>query len=319
MQQTQLTDTILMVRPVRFGYNTETAANNLYQKLPDAQGSADIQSAAQREFDHFVKKLRDAGIRVIVIEDTDEPTKTDSVFPNNWISTHRDGTVVTYPMWAPSRRLERREDIIEQLSAHGYQVNRRVDYARFEAEEQFLEGTGSMIFDRVQQIAYACVSPRTHRDLFAAFCLEFGFRPVIFSASQTTPEGNLADIYHTNVMMSVGENIAVLCNEAIRHEDERKMVNDTLRETGKEVIHISEEQCNHFAGNMLQLKNQAGEKILVMSEQAYHSLHEEQLRQIEQHTQMLYSPLPTIETCGGGSARCMMAEIFLPEKVMAKQ
>lgn len=309
----QLTDTILMIRPVKFGYNAETAENNLYQKKLETQSPAEIQQEALQEFNQFVNKLRAAGVHVITIDDTVEPTKTDSIFPNNWISTHADGTVVTYPMWAASRRLERREDIIDTLKNRGYQVRRRLDYSSFEAQEQYLEGTGSMILDREHQIAYACVSPRTHRDLFAAFCKEFGYKPVIFTASQTTAEGSLSEIYHTNVMMSVGENMAILCDEAIRDAKERAMVIRTLEESGKEIIHITEAQCNQFAGNMLQVKSQADKKLLVMSEQAFRSLTEDQIRQIEKHTDILYSPLTTIETCGGGSARCMMAEIFLPK------
>lgn len=309
----QLTDTILMIRPVKFGYNAETAENNLYQKQLK-QSAEEIQEKALAEFNQFVGTLSSAGIRVITIDDTTEPSKADSIFPNNWISTHADGTVVTYPMWAPSRRLERREDIIDRLKAMGYQIGRRIDYSHFEAQEQYLEGTGSMILDREKLIAYACVSPRTHKDLFAAFCKEFGYHPVIFTASQTVTEGEFSDIYHTNVMMSVGENIAILCDEAIRDKEECKRVIQTLEDSGKEVIHISEAQCNHFAGNMLQLCNQSGKKILVMSEQAYRSLNAEQIQQIEKHTDILYSPLYTIESCGGGSARCMMAEIFLPKK-----
>lgn len=309
----QLTDTILMIRPVKFGYNAETAENNLYQKKLETQSPAEIQQQALSEFNQFVDKQKAAGVNVIAIDDTVAPTKTDSIFPNNWISTHTDGTVVTYPMWAESRRLERREDIIDTLKTMGYKVGRRLDYSSFEAQEQYLEGTGSMILDREHEIAYACVSPRTHKELFAAFCIEFGYKPVVFTASQTTDEGSLSDIYHTNVMMSVGENIAILCDEAIRNAEEREMVIQTLKETGKEIVHITEEQCNQFAGNMLQVRNQSGQKILVMSEQAYRSLTEEQIKQIEKHTNILYSPLYAIETCGGGSARCMMAEIFLPK------
>lgn len=309
----QLTDTILMIRPVKFGYNAETAENNLYQKKLETQSPAQIQQQALQEFNQFVEKLEAARVNVIAIDDTLEPSKTDSIFPNNWISTHEDGTVVTYPMWAVSRRLERREDIMDTLKNMGYQVGRRLDYSTFEAQEQYLEGTGSMILDREHQIAYACVSPRTHRDLFAAFCKEFGYKPMIFTASQTTAEGGLSEIYHTNVMMSVGENIAVLCDEAIRDAQERERVIQALKESGKEIIHITEEQCNQFAGNMLQVKSQKGQKLLVMSKQAYRSLTEEQIRQIEKHTEILYSPLNTIETSGGGSARCMMAEIFLPK------
>jgi len=312
MQRTQITDTILMVRPVRFGYNDETAENNLYQKKLDTKSAAEIQQAALHEFNQFVQKLEEAGVNILVVDDTAEPRKTDSIFPNNWMSTHQDGTVVTYPMWAPSRRAERREEIINDLQQRGYRVNQRVDYSKYEAEEKFLESTGSMILDREHQIAYACISPRTDREVLDQFCRDFGFRPVLFTASQTTSEGGLADIYHTNVMISVGENIAILCDEAIRDAVEKPRVNELLRETGKEVIHITEEQCNHFAGNMLQVQNHAGQKILVMSEQAYRSLTTAQIGRIEKHCRTLHSPLYTIEACGGGSARCMMAEIFLP-------
>ena len=312
MQQDQITDTILMVRPVSFGYNDETAENNLYQKKLDTKSAAEIQTAALHEFNQFVQKLKEAGVNILVVDDTAEPRKTDSIFPNNWMSTHQDGTVVTYPMWAPSRRAERREEIIIDLQQQGYRVSQRIDYSKYEAEDKYLESTGSMILDREHQIAYACISPRTDREVMAQFCRGFSFRPVLFTASQTTAEGSLADIYHTNVMMSVGENIAILCDEAIRDVAEKQMVNDLLRETGKEVIHITEEQCNHFAGNMLQVRNEEGDKILVMSEQAYRSLTKEQISRIEKHCRILHSPLYTIEACGGGSARCMMAEIFLP-------
>jgi len=313
MQENQLTDTILMVRPVKFGYNAETAENNHYQKRLSGQEPEEIQAAARREFDQFVSKLQEAQVNILVVDDTDEPVKTDSIFPNNWISTHQDGTLVTYPMWAPSRRAERRADLVEYLHQRGFRVHQQVDYARFEAEEKFLESTGSMILDRANKIAYACVSPRTDKDLFGSFCREFGYQPIVFTASQTTEEGSLADIYHTNVMMSVGENIAVLCDEAIKNGDERKQVIDTLKDTQKEVISISEEQCNHFAGNMLQVKNRAGDKILVMSEQAFNSISKDQIERIERHASILHSPLYTIEACGGGSARCMMAEVFLPK------
>ncbi|WKN29611.1 arginine deiminase-related protein [Porifericola rhodea] len=312
-KQVQLTDTILMIRPVKFGYNAETATNNLYQKKQEEQTAESIQHKALTEFNQFVDKLQAAGLSVITIDDTISPSKPDSIFPNNWISTHDDGTIVTYPMWATSRRKERREDIIEKLQSLGYSAGRRVDYARFESEEQFLEGTGSMILDREHKIAYACVSPRTHKELFAAFCEEFGYKAVLFTASQTTREGKLSEIYHTNVMMSVGENIAIICDETIRNAEERNRVLQTLKNTGKEIVSISEAQCNQFAGNMLQVRNREGKKLLVMSEQAYRSLNEAQVKQIEKHTEILYSPLYTIETNGGGSARCMMAEIFLPK------
>lgn len=315
MKTPQLTDTLLMIRPVKFGFNAETAENNLYQKQLAAQTPEDIQVAALREFTQFVQKLEAAGVRVIVIDDTSEPSNPDSIFPNNWITTHHDSTVVTYPMWAPSRRLERRDDIIETLRQHGYQISRKIDYSGFEEEEQYLEGTGSMILDRVNRIAYACMSPRTHHNLFGAFCREFGFKPFIFIASQTTAEGALAYIYHTNVMMSVGEDVAVLCNDAIRDTYEQDLVNKSLQGSGKQIVHISEAQCNHFAGNMLQIRNKAGEKLLVMSEQAFQSLTDDQIEKLSSRSRIIHSPLDTIEACGGGSARCMMAEIFLPKKI----
>lgn len=308
----QLANTILMIRPVKFGYNRETAVNNLYQKELRSLSAEDIQQRALAEFNGFVHKLTEAGIQVIAIDDTPETDTPDSIFPNNWISFHEDGTVVTYPMWAPNRRLERRSDILDLLThEYGFSISRKIDYSSFEQEEMFLEGTGSMVLDRQNKIAYACISPRTHQELLEQFCYEFGYEPEIFVASQMA-EGGFADIYHTNVMMSVGENIAVLCAEAIRNETERDKVIRRLKETGKEIIYIAERQANRFAGNMLQVLNKEGKKLLVMSAQAYKSLSQDQLNQILAHTEVLYSPLDTIEFCGGGSARCMMAEIFLP-------
>ena len=309
----QLTDTLLMIRPIKFGYNVETAENNHYQQLLTAVAPEDIQRRACAEFDRFVDTLRASGINVITVDDTAEKDTPDSIFPNNWISFHDDGTVVTYPMWAPNRRLERREDIVDILQReYGFSVSRKIDYSHFEAEEKYLEGTGSVVLDRQKRIAYACVSPRTHLHLLEEFCAEFGFRPVVFIASQMREEG-FAEIYHTNVMMSVGEDLTIFCGDAVKNKWEREHVLDVIRESGKQVILISEAQCNHFAGNMLQVKNRLGERILVMSEQAHQSLTAEQIERLEQRTQLLYSPLTTIEACGGGSARCMMAEIFLPK------
>ncbi len=308
----QLTDTILMIRPVKFGYNVETAENNHYQQLLSDVDAATIQQRALREFNDFAEKLFDAGVQVIAIDDTAQKDTPDSIFPNNWISFHEDGTVVTYPMWAPSRRLERRTDILDTLTnEYGFAISRKIDYASFEQEEKFLEGTGSLVLDRREQIAYACVSPRTHLHLLEAFCLEFGFRPVVFIASQMTERG-FAEIYHTNVMMSIGEDLAIFCGDAVKNKWERQEVVQIIRDSGKEIVFISEEQCNHFAGNMLQLKNKAGNKLLVMSTQAYESLTPDQVSRIRKHTDILHSPLDTIEACGGGSARCMMAEVFLP-------
>lgn len=311
-ESNQLTDTLLMIRPVKFGYNVETAENNLYQKVLSGINPATIQQRALEEFNTFADKLQHADVRVITIDDTPENDTPDSVFPNNWISFHEDGTVVTYPMWAPSRRRERRADILDILiHQYGFSISRKVDFSRFEQEEKFLEGTGSMVLDRQHQIAYACISPRTHQDVLAQFCRDFGYEPQIFVASQMTADV-FAAIYHTNVMMSVGEDMAILCADAIRNETERSRVIQSLKDTRKDIVYITEEQANHFAGNMLQVKNLLGKKLLVMSEQAYLSLTKEQLSQIAKHTDILHSPLYTIEACGGGSARCMMAEVFLP-------
>lgn len=314
MRNQQLTDTLLMIRPVRFGYNAETAVNNHYQQFLTALTAEEIQHRARQEFDAFVDLLRSHEVNVIVVEDTPEKDTPDSIFPNNWISFHDDGTVVTYPMWAPNRRLERREDIVGILQQEfQFSVSRKIDYSHFENEEQYLEGTGSVVLDRQNKIAYACVSPRTHLGLLEEFCSEFGFRPVVFIASQMTERG-FAEIYHTNVMMSIGEDLAIFCGDAVKNKWERTQLLDIIHESGKEVIIITEEQCNHFAGNMLQVKSRSGDKFLVMSEQAYRSLTADQVRKIEQRTALLYSSLATIEFCGGGSARCMMAEVFLPKK-----
>lgn len=313
MKNQQLTDTILMIRPVKFGYNVETAENNHYQQALSDVSPEEIQHRALEEFNQFVTTLQQRGVNVIAIDDTAQKDTPDSVFPNNWISFHDDGTVVTYPMWAPNRRLERRDDILSTLiKDYGYAIRRKIDYSYFEAEEKFLEGTGSMVLDRQNRIAYACVSPRTHLHLLEEFCLEFGFRPLVFIASQMIDEG-FAEIYHTNVMMSIGEDFAVFCADALKNTWDRRDIVAAIQDTGKEVIFISEAQCNHFAGNMLQVKNKDGERLLVMSEQAYQSLSAGQIQQIRQYTDIVYSSLNTIEACGGGSARCMMAEVFLPK------
>jgi hypothetical protein len=309
----QLADTILMIRPVKFGYNVETAENNHYQRELSEIAPAEIQNRALAEFNQLVATLTQRGVKVIAVDDTAEKETPDSIFPNNWISFHQDGTVVTYPMWAPNRRKERRDDILSTLiKEHGYAIRRKIDYSYFEVEEKFLEGTGSMVLDRKNRIAYACVSPRTHLHLLSEFCQEFGYRPIVFIASQMIDEG-FAEIYHTNVMMSIGEDFAIFCADALKNTWEQKDIINIIRETDKDIVYISEDQCNHFAGNMLQVKNQQGERLLVMSEQAYQSLLPEQIQKIKKYTDIVYSPLNTIEACGGGSARCMMAEIFLPK------
>ncbi len=305
----QTTSHILMVRPARFGFNEETAANNAFQSNDQAVGKEVVSQTAIKEFDAFVEKLRSIGVDVVVAEDSAFPAKPDAVFPNNWISFHDDGTVFTYPMFAPARRVERQEDIVKQIGKQ-FLINRKVQMEEFESIDQFLEGTGSMIFDRQNKITYACLSPRTSYDLLNRFCKQIRYEPIAFHAVDNKGQ----EIYHTNVMMTVGETFVVICLETVRDEDEREMLLEKFEETNKVVIEISLAQMMEFAGNMLQVRNSNGETFLVMSARAYQSLTEEQVTKIQTHTQILYSPIPTIENYGGGSARCMMAEIFLPLK-----
>lgn len=308
MQQ-QITEHILMVRPANFGFNPQTAKNNAFQTNDTSLDINTIKTKAIAEFDQFVNKLRSAGVHIIVAEDTVEPIKMDAVFPNNWITLHENGTVITYPMHAPMRRLERREDIIEQIGT-SFQIKKRIHLEGGEADHQFLEGTGSMIFDRQCQIVYACRSVRTSVDLLDQFCTEMDAEKVLFNAV----DGNDLPIYHTNVMMALGETFVVICMDSIPDVEERAMLEQKFKATKKEIIPISLEQMLAFAGNMLQVRNRAGEGILVMSQQAYASLEPTQIEQLKRHTQLLHSDIKTIETYGGGSARCMMAEVFLPEK-----
>lgn len=298
-----------MVRPANFGFNEETASNNAFQSRNIQLEQAAIQKQAQLEFDRFVTTLREAGVQVIVVEDTEMPVKPDAVFPNNWVTFHEDGTVVTYPMYANLRRFERREDVLEQLSEH-FEVKRRIHLEGSEADNIFLEGTGSMILDRPNRIVYACLSPRTDEALLDRFCSELNFQKQVFRAV----DGQGQDIYHTNVMMALGETLVVICLDTVRDDAERTNLLEVFKRTGKAVVDIQLEQMMAFAGNMLQVRNSAGEPILVMSSQAYASLNPQQIEQIEQHCQILHSDIGTIEHLGGGSARCMMAEVFLPER-----
>ncbi|GAB1307580.1 arginine deiminase-related protein [Urechidicola sp. KH5] len=307
----QITDTILMVRPINFRMNEQTAVNNYYQQSIDNVLPATIQKQAEEEFDTFVKKLRKAGVRIVVVQDTLEPNTPDSIFPNNWVSFHTDGTVGVYPMFAENRRLERREDILEQLESEGFLIENVVDYTSAEEDQLFLEGTGSIILDRVNNIAYCALSPRADEDLFIEFCEDFEYTPVIFTANQTV-NGERKAIYHTNVMMALAEDFAVICLDSIDDKKERKMVLKQLKESGKQIVAITEAQVEQFAGNMLAVKNAKGERITIMSEAAYQSLNANQVGIIEKHSKILYSKINTIETCGGGSVRCMMAEVFLP-------
>ena len=307
----QITDTILMIRPVNFRMNEQTAVNNYFQEDLDLKNAA-INQKAQEEFDAFVKVLRDKGINVIVVDDTPEPNTPDSIFPNNWISFHADGTVALYPMFAENRRNERRGDILDILEEKGFQIENIVDYTSAEEEEVFLESTGSMILDRVNEKAYCALSERASEELFIEFCEDFEFTPIVFSANQSV-DGKRKPIYHTNVMMCLAETFAVICLDAIDDKKEKKNVLNHLKQDGKAVIAINEKQMHHFAGNMIQVIGASEERFLIMSSAAYGSLTKDQIDKIEQNCKILNSNLETIETCGGGSARCMMAEIFLPK------
>ncbi len=306
--QTQSTDTVLMIEPVAFGFNEQTAVNNYFQ----VQQEGNVQDEALKEFNAFAGKLKAKGIHVITIKDTPEPKTPDSIFPNNWVSFHADGTVVLYPMFAENRRLERRDDIISHIKDQ-FEVTEIIDYSEYEKDHKFLEGTGSMIFDHDNRIAYGSVSLRLDEELFRKFCSEFGFEPVVFHSYQTAGEERLP-IYHTNVMMCVADRFVVICLDCIDDASERSHVIETIKNSGKELIEISEDQMQNFAGNMLQVQNQSGEKFLVMSQSAYQSLNQEQLSAIEKYCDIIYSDLEVIETNGGGSARCMLAEVFLPGK-----
>lgn len=305
----QLSSDILMIRPANFGYNPETADNNAFQVDDKELTIATRKSKAIEEFDAFVEKLKEVGINVIVMADTETPLKTDATFPNNWISFHEGGLIITYPMFSPNRRLERRQDIIDQL-AEMFTYQNHVRLERWEQEAQYLESTGSLILDRVHKIAYACLSERTHSTLLEAYCQFMGFQKVAFSSVDKTGR----PIYHTNVMMAMGTSFVVICMESIEKEAERANLKRLFKQTQKEIISISLAQLYAFAGNMLQVKNKKGDTFLVMSSQAYQSLTAAQIQQIEAHTQILHSDLTTIETYGGGSARCMMAEVFLEAK-----
>ncbi|MCQ9636566.1 arginine deiminase-related protein [Chryseobacterium sp. WG23] len=306
----QTTDTVLMIEPIAFGYNAETAKNNYFQI---EQTGVDIQSKALAEFNTFVGKLRNKGINVISIKDTLDPHTPDSIFPNNWVSFHKDGKVVLYPMFASNRRVERREDIIESIKDQGFDVAEIDDWSFSETQGHFLEGTGSMIFDHDNKIAYGSVSLRLDEQLFRDFCAKYGFTPIVFHSYQTVGTERLP-IYHTNVMMCVADKFVVICLDCIDDELEREKVIETIKNSGKEIVEISEEQMQQFAGNMLQVQNKNGEKFLVMSQTAYQSLHPEQVAAIEKYCEIIYSDLNTIEVNGGGSARCMLAEVFLPKK-----
>lgn len=307
----QYTSNILMIRPASFRMNEETAVNNYFQSETQLDPRM-VVGAAQREFDEFVALLRANGVNVIVVEDIKENDTPDALFPNNWISMHEDGKVGLYPMFAENRRRERREDILDVLEENGFEISEVIDYSSAEEEEVFLEGTGSLILDRENGIAYCALSDRADEELLIEFCEDFEYTPVIFSAYQSAEEKRLP-IYHTNVMMCVADRFAVICLESIDDKKERKAVKEHLKSTGKTIIAITEKQMHEFAGNMLQVKGKNG-PALVMSDRAYHSLLPDQIKTLEGFGPIIHPKLDIIETCGGGSARCMMAEIFLPQR-----
>ncbi|HSD06709.1 citrulline utilization hydrolase CtlX [Flavobacterium sp.] len=310
---TQTTNSILMIRPVAFRMNEQTAVNNYYQKVIDDLLPATVNAKAQQEFDVFVEKLRAVGVDVTVVDDIEKADTPDSIFPNNWISFHENGDVALYPMFAENRRRERREDVLDILEEKGFIINNIMDYTSAEEDGFFLEGTGSLLLDRENGKAYCALSPRADEELFIEFCEDFEFTPVIFEAFQTVNNERKL-IYHTNVMMCIGDTFAVICADCIDDKKERKMVLDSLRGDEKDIILITEQQLNNFAGNMLEVKGVDDRRYLVMSTSAYQSLTKKQIAQLEEHVTILSSNLDTIEACGGGSARCMMAEIFLPRE-----
>ena len=307
----QYSDTILMIEPVDFRFNTQTAVNNYFQTKPEDDSTA--QEKALKEFRGMVAKLREHGVNVIVLQDTLDPHTPDSIFPNNWISFHENKMIALYPMFAKNRRVERREDdVLALLEEKGFEAEEIMDYSSAEEDNVFLEGTGSIILDRVNKIAYACVSPRTDEELFYEFCEDFEYEPVLFEANHTV-DNERKQIYHTNVMMCVGDEYAVIALSTIDDKTEKEFVINKLTSSGKEIIDITEEQMHQFAGNMLQVGGIGNSKYLVMSENAYNSLTKEQIDQIEKFNPIIKVDINTIETLGGGSARCMMAEVFLPK------
>ena len=308
--ESQLASSVLMIRPARFESNPLTAESNKFQGKTSAS-PAEQPAAALQEFDGLVASLRDKGIDVVVVDDTAEPHTPDSIFPNNWVSFHADGRVVLYPMEARNRRTERRLDIVESLgSEQGFHVSEIVDLSHHESAEQYLEGTGSLVLDRVNRIAYACLSTRTQLDVLGDFAQRMDYDVVAFDAVDR--EG--APIYHTNVLMSIGETIAVICDESIARDDQRAAVLERLQETGHEIVTLDYDQLDAFAGNMLELRSASGQRLIAMSQQAYDSLSDSQLATLSANAEILTVPIDTIESSAGGSVRCMLAEIHLPRE-----
>jgi hypothetical protein len=306
----QTTDTVLMVKPMRFGYNHQTAASNAFQQAGEACAPDEVQTLAEAEFEAMVAILRQHGVQVIVVNDTPEPPKPDAIFPNNWVSFHEDGRLVLYPMEAENRRWERRRSILDFVG-QAFEWQDEVDLSHYEHDGQYLEGTGSMVLDRDRRICYACLSSRTDQEVLQDFARKMGYEIVAFDA--TDEQGR--PIYHTNVLMCVATQFVVICLDALRKPQERQILIEKIVASGKEIVPISYAQMQQFAGNMLELHNESGEKLLVMSRQAFRSLEAAQIQQIEKYARIVAIPLETIEHYGGGSARCMMAAIHLPKKI----
>ena len=310
MDTVQIPQQVFMVRPAHFGFNTETAESNAFQKQEGDLSPQQIQEAAVKEFDAMVATMRDHGIDVRVFEDTDQPVKSDAVFPNNWVSFHPDGSVILYPMMAQSRRPERRTDIVTAIQTDGkYNVRQLVDLSDFEKSDKFCEGTGSLIIDHINGILYACLSPRTHRDVVDRVAEELEFDVLYFKAYGA--DGTA--IYHTNVLMTLSDAYAIVCLDSIREQDERELLIKTLKSTKRQIIDITKEQMGSFCGNVFPVMNQKGVKFLVMSQQAYDGFTLEQRASLSAWARLLPVDIKTIETYGGGSARCMITGIHLPK------
>ena len=309
----QASNNLIMIRPRYFNYNKETAENNHFQKKPQSLTVDEIKRKAIEEFEKLVHKLREKQIEVNVYDDRENIITTDSIFPNNWISFHDDGKIILYPMFSKNRRKERRQDIIKNLKKNRFLIDEIIDLSKYEKKSLYLEGTGSMVLDRKNKICYAALSERTNKEVLIDFCKNLNYKPITFRAYHTV-KGKRMEIYHTNVLMNVSDKYSIVCLDSIDSISERKMVISSLDSTEKKIININENQMHNFAGNMLQVENKIGERFLVMSDTAFNSLEEIQKDKILSFNDIIHSNLKTIETLGGGSARCMIAENFLEKK-----
>ena len=313
MNFTQITSDLIMIRPKHFNYNVETAKDNYVQKKEINISTTTIQKKVRDEFNSLVEIIKKEKIKINIFEDKKNIKTTDSVFPNNWISFHEDGKIIIYPMFSENRRKEKRKDIIDTLKNKGYKINEIIDLSKYENENKFLEGTGSMILDRENRICYAAISSRTSIDLLKYFCKKINYKLISFKAYQTFKK-NRELIYHTNVMMCIAKQYAIVCLDSIDNKDEKISLKNSIIKTNKKIIEITENQCQNFVGNMLQVKNIKNEKYLIMSSRAYKSLTNDQIKKLKTYNKLLHSELDLIEKLGGGGARCMIAENFLQKK-----